>query len=762
MKKLKFILAFSMLLAGVAAVGAVASNNDVKKVEAAETYEKITSVNDLQDGSKIVITATSSSKVYYVPNASASNGGVSGKTLTLTNNAVVAASDMIWNVKVSGTSFKFESDAKAGNYLSMSNTNNGVSVGTKTDVSTTYSVSISSGYFKIKANSNPANGRFLALYSQGPNWRCYSSSSGVQNLTIYKLSGSGTAATSYTVAFDAGTNGTCATKTQDVTIGESINLPTVTPNEGWEFDGWYLDGKKVESPFTPTGSCTLVAQYSFKLEEGFSSVVLNNANTYKATDTTYKAGKSTVSGVDFSWFMAGDKASIQLRSKNSEEGIVSTSTIGNIRKIILEWHDESTTGRKLNVYGSNSPYSTVTSLYNSSTSGALLGSITKGTSSSLDINGDYAYVGLRSSADAMYIKSIQLIYENAVVEDKDTYFVNFNANGGAFADSEEWGAMECEGERTVVLPIASDLETTAYKYTTLVGWTDGTNTYAPGASVVVDAATTFTAVYEAPELITIAQALEICALTGTTDTTYAFTVEGVVSELNDSGVSQYGNFDAMLTDSTGSIKIFRVKCDKTAFDLANGDTIRVTGALVNYQSNTPEFVAGTTYVFVSRPLPPEPTLEEKLAEFTTNASVGFSYTKSGEDYTFSNVRLSFRGTISAELYEEVVAAGVSAAGIEVSIEGQEPYTIDCTTSIGTDANGNKYVFGSLLVPEGKENIVVTGKAFVTVDGARLYLASTAHSLVSAVSAYLGDNAPALTAEQLEAVTALAASLGIAA
>jgi hypothetical protein len=215
----------------------------------------------------------------------------------------------------------------------------------------------------------------------------------------------------------------------------------------------------------------------------------------------------------------------------------------------------------------------------------------------------------------------------------------------------------------------------------------------------------------------------------------------------------------MLTDETGTIEAFRVKCDKTGLDLLNGDTIKVTGILINYKGNTPEFTSGGSYEFVSRPVV-EPTLEEKLAEFTTNASVGFSYTKSGEDYTFSNVRLSFRGTISAELYEEVVAAGVTAAGIECSIEGEEPYTIDCSANIGTDAEGNKYVFGSLLVPEGKENIVVTGKAFVTVDGARLYLASTAHSLVSAVSAYLGDNAPALTAEQLEAVTALAASLGI--
>ena len=364
-----------------------------------------------------------------------------------------------------------------------------------------------------------------------------------------------------------------------------------------------------------------------------------------------------------------------------------------------------------------------------------------------------------SANKAVYVKSIA-IYTDSDAATETGVTVNFDANGGTFADTSKWTEKKTDGDSiSGTLPTAEDLSATPYKYTKLVGWSDVSKTYAPGESYTVSKNTIFTAVYEAPELITIAQALEICALTGTNNTTYAFTVQGVVSELDASGVSQFGNFTCTLTDDTGSILAFRVKCDKTGLDLLDGDVIKVTGILINYNGSTPEFTSGASYEFVSRPVV-EPTLEEKLAEFTTNASVGFSYTKSGEDYTFSNVRLSFRGTISAELYDEVVAAGVTAAGIECSIEGEEPYTIDCSANIGTDAEGNKYVFGSLLVPEGKENIVVTGKAFVTVDGARLYLASTAHSLVSAVSAYLGDNAPALTAEQLEAVTALAASLGI--
>lgn len=364
----------------------------------------------------------------------------------------------------------------------------------------------------------------------------------------------------------------------------------------------------------------------------------------------------------------------------------------------------------------------------------------------------------------VYLQSLTINYETSASEQ---YAFTFDANGGTI-DGAETKTIEVNDGYEVAMPAPVN---PGYRF---LGWFTAAEGGEKVESLVSSSETDGTTLYAHWEVIvepevltkTVAEVIELPA-----STEQLYSVRGVVSNITN---TTYGNFD--LIDGESSIYVYgaTTKADALVFDnntgnyifnnpkdfasagLEEGDIITLKCFRLDF--NTKKELNGVI-TSIEKPLPPEPTLEEKLAEFTTNASVGFSYTKSGEDYTFSNVRLSFRGTISAELYEEVVAAGVTAAGIECSIEGEEPYTIDCSANIGTDAEGNKYVFGSLLVPEGKENIEVTAKAFVTVDGARLYLASTSHSLVSAVSAYLGG-AVELTEEQLAAVTALAASLGI--
>ena len=104
---------------------------------------------------------------------------------------------------------------------------------------------------------------------------------------------------------------------------------------------------------------------------------------------------------------------IQMRSNNSNSGIVTTASGGIAKKITVEWNSSTTNGRTLNIYGKNAPYTQATDLYNSSTttSGTKLGTIVKGTSTSLTISGDYAYIGFRSNSSAMYLTSITIDWE---------------------------------------------------------------------------------------------------------------------------------------------------------------------------------------------------------------------------------------------------------------------------------------------------------------------------------------------------------------
>ncbi len=123
---------------------------------------------------------------------------------------------------------------------------------------------------------------------------------------------------------------------------------------------------------------------------------------------------SGISGTEYAGQCAGDKGSVQLRSNNSNSGVVSITSVGNVRKIAVKWHAETADGRTLNVYGSNTAYTAATDLYNDATSGDLLGTIVKGTSTELEITGDYAYVGFRSAKSAMYLETIDITWEVAV------------------------------------------------------------------------------------------------------------------------------------------------------------------------------------------------------------------------------------------------------------------------------------------------------------------------------------------------------------
>lgn len=106
---------------------------------------------------------------------------------------------------------------------------------------------------------------------------------------------------------------------------------------------------------------------------------------------------------------------IQLRSdkdkENNYSGIVTTTSGGKVKKIIVEWGGATANGRTLNIYGKNDAYSNPNDLYDNTKSGTKLGTIVKGTSTELEITGDYRYIGLRSNSGAMYITSITIIWE---------------------------------------------------------------------------------------------------------------------------------------------------------------------------------------------------------------------------------------------------------------------------------------------------------------------------------------------------------------
>ena len=134
------------------------------------------------------------------------------------------------------------------------------------------------------------------------------------------------------------------------------------------------------------------------------------------TESSYTAweGKTSNSDAVYAGNSAGGDSNsggcIQIRSKDSNSGIVTTATGGFVRKIEVTWNSATADGRTLDVYGSNSAYESAANLYVNNTQGTKLGSIVNGTSTVLVIDGDYEYVGLRSASGAMYLDEIDITW----------------------------------------------------------------------------------------------------------------------------------------------------------------------------------------------------------------------------------------------------------------------------------------------------------------------------------------------------------------
>ncbi len=130
------------------------------------------------------------------------------------------------------------------------------------------------------------------------------------------------------------------------------------------------------------------------------------------TGTSYGewSNKTLNSSAVYAGQSAGSNKSIQLRSKYEDSGIITTASGGKIKKIVVEWEGHTQDDRTLDIYGKNSAYTSPSDLYDASAQGTLLGSITYGVNTEVEITGDYTFIGLRSRKDAMYLSSITITW----------------------------------------------------------------------------------------------------------------------------------------------------------------------------------------------------------------------------------------------------------------------------------------------------------------------------------------------------------------
>lgn len=250
-----------------------------------------------------------------------------------------------------------------------------------------------------------------------------------------------------------------AVKTESIVEGTSLtatNLPTrpgdntltCGPNK---FMGWTtapIDGSTDEKPaplydhdytqFLPVTANTNYYAVFAKAEGGTTEVVedITDILTREVTGVpnqspaSYQSWskKQITSEAMYSGNSAGGKNSIQLRASSGDQaksGIVSTTSGGRLKKVVVEWNSNTTDGRKLDIYVKVDAYSAVGDLYDQVKRGARVGQIEYGTSTEYILpdtqRSSAKYVGLRSNSGAMWLNSVKIVWEKSSTGSSTTY-----------------------------------------------------------------------------------------------------------------------------------------------------------------------------------------------------------------------------------------------------------------------------------------------------------------------------------------------------
>ncbi len=137
----------------------------------------------------------------------------------------------------------------------------------------------------------------------------------------------------------------------------------------------------------------------------------------------------------------------------------------------------------------------------------------------------------------------------------------------------------------------------------------------------------------------------------------------------------------------------------------------------------------------------------------TQPSLGFSYEMdSSSNYTFNKIRLQFKAVISSDLFNKVAPSG---AGIEITTNvggANKKLDIDCSSNIGATTEGDRYILGSLIVPDDQFATVLTARAYFVAGGKKVYYKETSYSIKEIINEY--NDFTQFDEEVVNALTAL--------
>ena len=202
----------------------------------------------------------------------------------------------------------------------------------------------------------------------------------------------------------------------------SFDAPESGIPAGYKFTGWAASpivGTTTTEPnyVTPTNATTEVTYYAVLVDIKTPDELTSALTGVTGTSYTSWSGKTSISDAVYAGKSAAQYSTIQLRTKNNESGVITTTSGGKAKKVIIEWNSNTAETRTLTIYGKNTAYTAATDLYESGKAGTSLGELNVDDAvnhkSVLNITGDYEYIGIRSKDDPLYLDKIS-IYWNEV------------------------------------------------------------------------------------------------------------------------------------------------------------------------------------------------------------------------------------------------------------------------------------------------------------------------------------------------------------
>ncbi len=344
------------------------------------------------------------------------------------------------------------------------------------------------------------------------------------------------------------------------------------------------------------------------------------------TGSTYAAWSDVklTSNAVYAGQSAGGNESIQLRSNNNNSGIITTASGGTVKSITVTWNSNTASGRTLNIYGSNTAYSDPAELYNADTQGTLLGTIVNGETTTLNVEGDYTFIGMRSNSAAMYLEAIEITWSSASAPALAA--PTFSPKAGTYYEPQSV-TISCatEGASIYYTTNGADPTTSSTKYTAPIN-VSATTTIKAISVKGSEKSAVASATYTIEELTSLAN---IAALSAQTEGgAYGVSFNNVVVTYVN------GNY-AYMQDASGAIVLYKSGHGLTAGQVLNGKA-EVTFQLRN---GNPQITA-LAGVSASDGTAPEPKTVAASAWSTPISSVlsqyfkvtGATITKDGTKY----------------------------------------------------------------------------------------------------------------------------------